>query len=164
LEVDLAKYPGIEQLQDDFYQKQIASKNKNQMLSAKLHLLVQYFKNHYSNLTFVHHYYFDSVVFPGQKSTFSFRDVALSNQWLEDKELFFISGHLHQAFFYQNYLCTGSIWASSPLEENQIKGYWKLSENQWSFYESGINYYFLIDSGQLSSQSLFGGETLALTP
>jgi hypothetical protein len=142
-------------LQDTFYHEQIATGNKNQILSAKLHLLVQYFKNHQPNLTFIHHYYFDGVAFPGQKSKFSFRDVALSSQWLYDKDLHFISGHLHQAFYYQNYLCTGSVRATSPLEENQIKGFWKYSDGKWEFYETGINYYFAMESGQLQSTSLF---------
>jgi predicted phosphodiesterase len=154
LEIPLEEYPGIEQLQDDFYREQISTENKNQILSAKLHLLVQYFKNHQPNLTFIHHYYFDGVAFPGQKSKFSFRDVALSSQWLEDTDLHFISGHLHQSFAYKNYLCTGSIWATSPLEENQVKGVWKLSEGKWSFYELGINFYFAIDRVEQAS-SLF---------
>lgn len=162
LDIDLQEYPGIEQFQDDWYQEQIQTNNKNQILSAKLHLLIQYFKNQYPELTFIHHYYFDGIAFPGQKSKFSFRDVALSNQWLEDKQLKFISGHLHQAFYYQNYLCTGSIRASSPLEENQIKGFWKRTDTSFSFYETGINYYFSIDSGQLQSNSLFAGEIVPL--
>ena len=106
LNINFAEYPGIEQFQDDFYNEQIKTNNKNQLLSSKLHLLVQYFKQQQSDLTFIHHYYFDGVAFPGQKSKFSFRDVALSSQWLDDKNLQFISGHLHKPFFYKNYLCT----------------------------------------------------------
>ena len=121
IDISFEKYPEIVPLQDMFYQEQSATNSKNQLLSAKLHLLVQYFKNTHKNLTIIHHYYFDNVIFPGQKSKFSFKDVALSSQWLDDNELQFISGHLHQAFYYKNYLCVGSIWATSPLEENQIK-------------------------------------------
>jgi DNA repair exonuclease SbcCD nuclease subunit len=161
LDVNLGEYSGIEQLQDDFYHEQIQTENKNQILSAKLHLLVQYFKNHQPNLTFIHHYYFDGVAFPGQKSKFSFRDVALSSQWLEDRDLHFISGHLHQSFAYKNYLCTGSVWATSPLEENQLKGVWKLSEGKRSFYEFGGNFYFAMDCLEQAS-SLFDSTSKVL--
>jgi hypothetical protein len=105
-------------------------------------------------LIFIHHYYFDGIAFPGQKSTFSFRDVALHTQRLEDQHLQFISGHLHQAFQYKNYLCTGSIRATSPLEENQLKGIFSLSETGYSFYETHIASYFSLDYTEQSS-SLF---------
>jgi hypothetical protein len=120
--------------------------NKNQMLSAKLHLLVQYFQRQVRDLTVMHHYYFDGVAFPGQQSKFSFRDVALSGQRLDDPQLHFISGHLHQSFAYKNYVCAGSVRATSPLEENQLKGVRKWSGEQWSFYEMGINAYFMMES------------------
>ncbi|MDR3169165.1 MAG: hypothetical protein LBU27_05410 [Candidatus Peribacteria bacterium] len=94
----------------------------------------------------MHHYYFDGVVFPGQKSKFSFRDVALSSQRLDEQHLCFVSGHLHQSFTYKNYLCTGSVRATSPLEENQLKGVRKWSGAQWSFYEMGVNAYFAMES------------------
>jgi predicted phosphodiesterase len=118
LDINLADYPGIEKLQDDFYHQQIKTGNKNQIFSAKLHLLIQYFKSQHTSsqlgkndeanekLTFIHHYYVDGVTFPGQKTKFSFRDIALSSQRLDDKDIGLISGHLHQAFFYKNYLCT----------------------------------------------------------
>jgi hypothetical protein len=69
----------------------------------------------------------------------------LSSQWLEESNLRFISGHLHQAFSYKNYLCTGSIWATSPLEENDIKGFFSRTKEKYSFYESGVNYYFTLE-------------------
>jgi predicted phosphodiesterase len=157
LDIHLADYPGIEQLQDAFYHEHIATGNKNQIFSAKLHLLIQYFKHHQPNLTFIHHYYFDGIAFPGQKSKFSFRDVAVSSQRLDDKDLQFISGHLHQAFYYKNYLCTGSIRATSPLEENDIKGFFSLREGKFSFYESGVKYYFSLDREKQDS-SLFASD------
>ena len=163
IDIPLEKYPEIDPSQDTFYAEQLATNNKNQLLSAKLHLLIQHFKKKYQNLTIIHHYYFDNVAFPGQKSKFSFKNVALSSQWLDDRDLQFISGHLHQAFYHKNYLCAGSIRATSPLEENQIKGFRSYTDNQLSFHESPVNYYYLIDSGQLQSQSLFGGEPVALS-
>ena len=42
---------------------------------------------------------------------------------------------------YKNYLCVGSIWATSSLENNQIKGLWTLNEGNLSFYgQQLINY------------------------
>ena len=42
---------------------------------------------------------------------------------------------------YKNYLCVGSIWATSSLENNQIKGLWPLNEGKLSFYgQQLINY------------------------
>jgi hypothetical protein len=113
-------------------------------------------------LTFIHHYYFDGIAFPGQKSTFSFRDVAIHSQRLEEENAQFISGHLHQAFQYKNYLCTGSIRATSPLEENQLKGFFSLSETGYTFYETSITSYFSIDYAEQSS-SLFETAKKSLT-
>jgi hypothetical protein len=80
--------------------------------------------------------------------------VALSARRLEEPELQFISGHLHQTFYYKNYLCTGSIWATSPLEENQLKGFRKRNQGKLSFYETGSKYYFFLDREEQTS-SLF---------
>ena len=33
----------------------------------------------------------------------------------------YISGHLHQAFTYTTYMCTGSVRSTSSLESNQTK-------------------------------------------
>ncbi|MDR0651220.1 MAG: metallophosphoesterase [Candidatus Peribacteria bacterium] len=162
LDINLANYSGIEQLQDPFYYEQLTTGNKHQILSAKLHLLVQYFKNHAPQLTIIHHYYVDGIAFPGQTSKFSFRDGALSSQRLEDPNLQFISGHLHQAFQYKNYLCTGSIWATSPLEENQLKGCFSLSEQGYTFYEISIASYFSIEYEEHAS-SLFETVKKSLT-
>jgi hypothetical protein len=104
---------------------------------------MQYFTT--SSLTIIHHYYFDGIAFPGQQSKFSFRDVALSSQWLDDPNLQFISSHLHQPFYYKNYLCTGSVRAESPLDENDIKGFFSFIDGKFSFYESGVNYYFTLE-------------------
>ncbi|MDR2191163.1 MAG: metallophosphoesterase [Candidatus Peribacteria bacterium] len=159
LDINLAVYPGIEQLQDHHYEAQLQTGNKNLILSAKLHLLLQYFKQHQPALTIVHHYYFDNVAFPGQKSKFSFRDVALSSQRLDDTEIQFISGHLHQPFSYKNYFCTGSVRATSPLEENQLKGIRKYAQGKRSFYQLGINFYFSIQRKEQTNAGLFATET-----
>ena len=154
LDINLADYPWIEEFQDDFYHEHLKTGNKNQTLSAKLHLLLQYYQQvEGGGLTFIHHYYFDGVAFPGQKSKFSFRDVALSSSWLENPDLQFISAHLHQAFYYKNYLCTGSVRATSPLEENDLKGFFSSTGDHFHFYENGVNVYFSLPSSPQSEQS-----------
>lgn len=72
-------------------------------------------------ITVMHHYYFNNTTFPGQKSKFNYKDVALNDQFLKLPDVKFISGHLHQGFTHTNYLCTGSVRSTSPLETNQNK-------------------------------------------
>jgi hypothetical protein len=73
------------------------------------------------NLTILHHYYINGTAFPGQKSKFNYKDVALNEQFLDLPNIKLISGHLHQGFTYKNYLCLGSVRSTSPLEINQNK-------------------------------------------
>lgn len=123
----------------------IKTENKNLMLSAHLNLLLEYFKKKESSFTVMHHYYIEGTKFPGQHSQFSLKDAAIQKYRLEDKDLTFISGHLHKGFFYKNYLCVGSIWATSPTENNQLKGIWKKQGGNLSFYEMNLKYYFVFD-------------------
>ncbi len=88
-----------------------------------------------------HHYYVESTEFPGQTSRFAFKDVALSKEWLSVNDIRMISGHLHQAFVYQNYLCVGSVRSTSPLEFNHYKVACVLHWSFVRFYPSHINYY-----------------------
>jgi len=74
-----------------------------------------------NDILIIHHYYVEGVAFPGQRSRFSFKDIALSKEWLSVPYVRMISGHLHQPFVYQNYLCVGSVWSTSPLEINHYK-------------------------------------------
>lgn len=73
------------------------------------------------NLTIIHHYYINGTAFPGQKSKFNYKDVALNEHFLDLPDCKFISGHLHQGFTYKNYFCLGSVRSTSPLEINQNK-------------------------------------------
>lgn len=41
--------------------------------------------------------------------------------FLEIPSIKLISGHLHQPFTHNNYLCLGSVWSTSSLETNQNK-------------------------------------------
>ncbi|MFA7298098.1 MAG: metallophosphoesterase [Candidatus Absconditabacterales bacterium] len=73
------------------------------------------------NLTIFHHYYINGTSFPGQKSKFNYKDIALNDQFLDIPSIKLISGHLHQPFTHTNYLCLGSVRSTSSLETNQNK-------------------------------------------
>lgn len=141
LDFDETKYAeyalGKSLLSDALFQ----SKEKSEVLSGKINQLVQGFCKKYPELTLIHHYYTNKEQFPGYRASFSYKDVALSEQFLDFPGLKMISGHLHAPFVYKNYLCVGSIWATSSLENNQIKGLWTLNESKIAFYgQQAINY------------------------
>ncbi|MDO4714190.1 MAG: hypothetical protein Q4B28_06195 [bacterium] len=98
------------------------------------------------NLTLIHHYYLNKEQFPGYRSSFAFKDIALSEQLLDVDGLKMISGHLHAPFVYKNYLCTGSVWATSPLEANQLKGVWKYQQGRLDFYALQMITYFQLEA------------------
>ncbi len=116
----------------------LKSKDKNEQFSGKLNQLVNGFLQQEKKLTIIHHYYLNKEKFPGYRSAFAFKDIALSEQLLNLPDLKLISGHLHTAFRYKNYLCTGSTWATSPLESNQIKGSFSYSQGKFSFFWTQI--------------------------
>lgn len=142
LDVDENDFPWINELKNGKYSEELRSKNKNIKLSAQLNLVIERFTKKYSDLILIHHYYIEWVAFPWQKAKFSFKDRALSQSRLNQKNLQIISWHLHQPFAYKNYLCTWSIRATSPLETDQIKYFFIWKDGQFTAYETWINYYF----------------------
>ncbi len=97
------------------------SSNKNEQKSREINNSLAFFLEQDPNLTIIHHYYFNKTKLPGQKSIFSYKDIALNEELLNNEHIQLISGHLHQSCSYKNYLCTGSIRSTSPLETNQEK-------------------------------------------
>ena len=97
------------------------SAHKNEQKSWEINEIVANALDKYDNLTLIHHYYINWTKFPGQNSVFGFKDIALSNWFLDDPKLKMISGHLHQAFALKNYLCVWDLWSTSSLEINQPK-------------------------------------------
>ncbi len=97
------------------------STNKHEVFSWYINqfLAEQVDKN--MDLTVFHHYYINGTTFPGQKSKFNYKDIALHEWFLDIPNIKFISGHLHQPFTHNNYLCLGSVWSTSSLETNQNK-------------------------------------------
>lgn len=125
------------------------SKDKNEQFSGKLNQLVNGYLKQEKKLTLIHHYYINKVQFPGYRSSFSYKDIALSEQLLEEVDLKMISGHLHLPFQYKNYLCVGSAWATSPLESNQLKGFFSLNQGELCFFGQQLINYFELETKEL---------------
>lgn len=134
LDLNEGNYPAFELWKTLLTEELLNAKDKHEQFSGKLNQLVNGFLHQEKNLTIIHHYYFNKEQFPGYRSSFSYKDIALSEQLLDVPWVRFISGHLHSAFVFKNYLCTGSIWATSPLETNQLKGCFRYAQDQLSFY------------------------------
>ena len=97
------------------------STNKNEAFSWYINQVVAEAIDKNPNITIFHHYYINGTPFPGQKSRFSYKDIALHEWFLDIPTTKLISWHLHQPFTYNNYLCIGSVRSTSSLETNQNK-------------------------------------------
>lgn len=124
------------------------SKNKHEQLSWSLNRLLYSYVKEQSSLTVIHHYYTQWVHFPWQQSVFWYRDLAISPWFLEQPSLRFLSWHLHQAFTYKNYFCVGSLWNTTPLEINQVKGVARCTHSQITFIPLYVNPYLFLDSSK----------------
>ncbi|NOZ44608.1 MAG: hypothetical protein GXP45_05735 [bacterium] len=136
------------------------SASKNKQISAQINSLLESYLIENPHITVIHHYYFNKIKFPGQRARFYFKDIALSEYFLESKEAKFISGHIHQGFIYQNYLCLGSVRSSSSLEYNQLKvlAIYHPETKKISLYQQNINPYLLIEKKD-TTESLFEEES-----
>lgn len=95
-------------------------------------------------LLICHHRYFNNTIFPWQAARFSFRSPALSEHFLDDSRLMFISGHLHKPFVHKNYCCCGSVRSTSPLEVNQMKYLWQRNSTKITATPIRVNPYIQI--------------------
>ena len=155
LDFDEKKYPEYESGRSILTDALLQSKEKGELISWKINQLVQGFCKKYSDLTLVHHYYTNKEQFPGYRASFSYKDVALSEHFLDMPGLKMISGHLHAPFVFKNYLCVGSLWATSSLENNQIKGLWSLKEGKLNFYGQQVVNYLQLDGEKKVEKSDF---------
>ena len=155
LDFDEKRYPEYESGRTVLTDALLQSKEKGELMSWKINQLVQGFCKKYSDLTLIHHYYTNKEQFPGYRASFSYKDVALSEYFLEVPGLKMISGHLHAPFVYKNYLCVGSLWATSSLESNQIKGLWSLKERKLNFYGQQVVNYLQLDGEKKIEKSDF---------
>jgi DNA repair exonuclease SbcCD nuclease subunit len=60
-----------------------ASDNKNEQFSAYINALLLSYTQQYDSLTIIHHYYTNAIKFPGYASRFAFKDIALSDYFLD---------------------------------------------------------------------------------
>jgi len=97
------------------------SDNKNEQFSAYINAVLLEYVLQYPDITIVHHYYTNAIQFPGYRSRFGFKDIAISEHFLDMTSIRLISGHVHAPFVHKNYLCIGGIRSTSSLEHNTIK-------------------------------------------
>jgi len=97
------------------------STNKSEAFSGYINQVITEALDKNPNLPIFHHYYINGTPFPGQKSRFTYKDIALHEWLLDIPTIKLISWHLHQPFTYNNYLCLGSVRSTSSLETNQNK-------------------------------------------
>lgn len=86
-----------------------------------------------------HHWYIANSAFPGVVGTFPYGSPALDNRFLREKNIRLLSGHLHSSFVSDNYFCTGSVWATSPLEYNQPKWFFRYTPDDGRLLASPAN-------------------------
>jgi predicted phosphodiesterase len=113
----------------------LESPKKGEKLSWLLNSIVLTYyetnKNKYPKIVFYHHYYTAKTFFPGVNTQFQFRDGAIHPKFLDINGIMLISGHIHEPFSFQNYLCCGSFWHTSSLEKNEAKYYFVWDVNKW---------------------------------
>lgn len=130
------------------------SNNKNEKKSAEINQIILNNISNYDQLTIIHHYYINNISFPWQKSKFSYKDVALSESFLNLENIKLISWHMHQAFIFKNYFCAGSIWSTSSLEVNQLKWLFSYANKELNFTSTNINPYIFIAENNLNQENL----------
>ena len=106
--------------------------------------------NKNKELLIIHHYYTATTKFPGIKAVFGYKDIALSPRWMDDKNLRIMSGHIHHAFAYKNYLCIWSVRSTSPLETNQLQYLFHYTKDRIHAQQVALNPYLTIHTSQNS--------------
>ncbi len=136
------------------------SAHKHEVFSWQInqYLAEQVDKN--PGITIFHHYYINGTAFPGQKSKFNYKDIALHEGFLALPDIRLISGHLHQPFAHTNYLCLGSTRSTSPLETNQNKYIFRYdtANKQMTTLQMSVNPQILIQSDEVITEELLLNE------
>ena len=130
------------------------STNKNELISAAVNEYLRSYISDKKDLLVIHHYYINNTKFPGQKSIFNYKDVALHEDILKQTNIKSISWHLHQSFAHGNYVCLGSVRSTTPLEANQNKFLFQYKNGILEATQSDINPYITVEQWDWSfSQS-----------
>lgn len=121
--------PDFEELATSQHRWEVLSAYANSILS---HAVDEWRQSTHrtDRLYIIHHRYIQKTRFPGQQAMFSYKSPALDNAWLDEDDVLLISWHLHQPFSHKNYLCVWSVRHTSPLEVNQTKYLFRLTD-QW---------------------------------
>lgn len=122
----------------------LTSKNYNEQLSRALNTYL--LENYKPGMILMHHYYTANIAFPWQQAKFDYKDISLHPWWTKYADKI-ISGHLHKAFVYENYLCTGSVRSTTSGERNQSKFLRKrdTKNDTYEAYELAINPYVVVE-------------------
>jgi hypothetical protein len=67
---------------------------------------------------------------------------------MDDKNLRMISGHIHHAFAYKNYLCIWAVRSTSPLESNQLQYLFHYTKDHIHAQQIALNPYLTIHTSQ----------------
>ena len=126
------------------------STNKNELISAAVNEYLRSYIADQKDLLIIHHYYINNTKFPGQKSKFNYKDVALHEDILKQTNIKQISWHLHQSFAHGNYVCLGSVRSTTPLEANQNKFLFTYKDGILEATQSDINPYIVVEQGSWS--------------
>ena len=117
-------------------------------MSGEINMILEHYIRQYENLTIIHHYYVADTKFPGQQAIFDYKDIALCPDILDNSNIQLISGHIHMPFAYKNYFCTGSVWYTSPLEQDHHKFLyqWDTANNIINAQQVAINPYLVLQT------------------
>lgn len=132
----------------DIIKSLLASKNNNERLSWEINLILAHYIQQYKELTIIHHYYIANTKFPGQQAIFDYKDIALCPDILDNDNIQLISWHIHMPFAHKNYLCTWSVWYTSPLEVDHHKFLYQrdTASNTINAYQVAINPYIVLQT------------------
>lgn len=100
----------------------INHKNHNHQISWLVNLTIQNTLSQYDDIDIIHHYYTADINLPAIKSRFSYSDVAIMPDWIQDNRIRnLISWHIHNSFQISRYFCAGSLRHTTGQESDQIK-------------------------------------------
>jgi UDP-2,3-diacylglucosamine pyrophosphatase LpxH len=126
------------ELRDETHPQRIVSRKINNILAKEIAKREK--SKTTDRLLLIHHRYIAKTKFPWQQAIFSYESPALDPRFLDNPSIRAISGHLHEWFAYKQYLCTGSIWHTSPLETNQQKFVYLLNPKTWKIHAHALRY------------------------
>lgn len=99
--------------------KERLSGKANSLLGDMIHIRRE--DHPWEELLVFHHRYIVNTQFPWLWARFSYKSSGLDPSFCSLDHIRLVSGHLHQSFAWEHYLCLWSIWFTSPLETNQQK-------------------------------------------